>query len=220
MTPPNTARGVPRIGEDLASESPPLRDETRITEVTFAGDYSGVEAALVDITGCRLDHRRFTGGRLSRWRLADCVAISCDFSGVTLEECSFRRVEFRDCRFSGVQAQHSSFKDVGFIDCKADEANFRMTTWERTEFEQCDLSGADFYGAQLPGTRFSGCRLNGVQLARADLAGSHFHGSSIEGVQGAESLRSVTIGSDLVIPVALALFATLEIRIDDETVEN
>jgi hypothetical protein len=42
------------------------------------------------------------------------------------------------------------------------------------------------------------------------------HGSTLEAIAGAESLHAVTIGSDQVIPLALALFGTLGIRVDDE----
>jgi hypothetical protein len=41
------------------------------------------------------------------------------------------------------------------------------------------------------------------------------HGSSLSGVRGAD-LRDVVIGSDQVVEVAVAVFATRDIVIDDE----
>ena len=94
------------------------------------------------------------------------------------------------------------------------DANFRMSSWERTEFESCDLGGVDFYSASLPASRFDGCTLTGARLSKSTLTGSRFERSSLEGLQGAGSLRGVTISSDQVLPVALALFAELAIVVE------
>ena len=182
-------RVLPRIAKDLPSESPSLADEARIAEVAIAGDYSGVDIKVAEITGCRFERVQLTSGRFTRSQLTDCVAVGCDFSGVVLEDCSIRRVEFRGCRFSGLQAQHSQFDDVGFFDCKVDGANFRMTKWKAAEFQNCDLVDADFYGSTLPGSRFENCDLSGVQLSKADLSGTRLHGSTLERIQGSDSLR-------------------------------
>jgi len=216
MAPKTVARVPPRIGADLSEESPPLLDETRIADVTIVGDYSGAECQAAEITACRLDRVLAIGSRLIRCRLVDCVVVACDFSGAMLDDCSVRRVEFHDCRLSGLQAQHSSFKDVAFFDCKVDGANFRMTTWESAEFHNCSLVEADFYEGSLPGSRFQSCDLTGVQLAKANLTGTRLHGSTLERIHGADGLRGVFIGSDQVLPAALAVFGTLNIVVDDE----
>jgi uncharacterized protein YjbI with pentapeptide repeats len=216
MAPKAVARVPPRIGEDLPKESPSPLDEVRIANVALVGDYSGAECQAAEITACRLDRVQAIGSRLIRSRLVDCVAVACDFSGAVLDDCSIRRVEFHDCRLSGLQAQHSSFKDVAFFDCKVDGANFRMTKWESAEFRNCSLVEADFYEASLPGSRFQSCDLTGVQLSKADLTGTRLHGSTLERIQGADNLRGVIIGSDQVIPAALAVFGTLKIVVDDE----
>ena len=80
----------------------------------------------------------------------------------------------------------------------------------------CELVDADFYGASLPGSRFYGCDLNGVELSKSDLAGSRLHHSRFERLRGAEALRSVTIGSDQIIPTALAVFAAFDIHVSDD----
>jgi uncharacterized protein YjbI with pentapeptide repeats len=210
------ARVLPRVGEDLPEQSPSLVDEARIADVAITGDYSGVQIKLAEVAGCRIERAQLTSGRLFRSHLVDCIAVACDFSGLVLDDCSIRRVEFRSCRFSGLQAQHSRFEDVAFFDCKVDGANFRMTKWESVEFRQCDLVDADFYGSTLPGSRFEGCDLSGTQFSKADLTGARLHGSTLDRIHGADSLRGVIIGSDQVIPVALAVFGTFKIVVDDE----
>jgi len=97
-----------------------------------------------------------------------------------------------------------------------DGANFRMTKWESAEFWNCSLAEADFYEASLPGSRFQSCDLTGVQLSKTDLTGTRLHGSTLEGIHGADNLRGVTIGSDQMIPAALAVFGALNILVDDE----
>ncbi len=216
MTRKTAARVLPRVAEDLPKESPLLVDEVRIVDIAITGDFSGAEIKLAEVIGCRLERAQLTSGRFTRSQLVDCIAVACDFSGVVLDDCSIRRVEFRGCRFSGLQAQHSRFEDVGFFDCKVDGANFRMTQWESAEFRHCDLMDTDFYGSTLPGSRFDSCNLTGVQLSKADLIGTRLHGSTLERIHGADSLHGVIIGSDQVIPVALAVFGTLNIVVDDE----
>jgi hypothetical protein len=87
---------------------------------------------------------------------------------------------------------------------------------ESAEFRSCSLAEADFYEASLPGSRFQSCDLTAVQLSKADLTGTRLHGSTLERIHGADSLRGVIIGSDQVIPAALAVFGTLNIVVDDE----
>ena len=216
MATKSAARALPRIAEDLPTESPSLADEARITDVTVTGDYAAVQVKLAEIANCRVEGAQLIGSRLTRCTFVDCLGVASDFSGVVLEDCSIRRVEFRGCRFSGLQAQHSFFEDVAFFDCKIDGANFRMTEWKSAEFHDCELVDADFYGSSLPGSRFQSCDLSGAQLSKVDLNRSQLNGSRLERIQGAESLRGVIIGSDQVIPVALAVFGTLNISVDDE----
>lgn len=105
---------------------------------------------------------------------------------------------------------------MAFFDCKLDGANFRMTTWERAEFHDCDLAAGDFYGAKLPASRFLGCDLRRVELSKSVLAGSRLQRSRIEQVRGADCLRGVSIGSDQIVPVALAVFSSLGVTIEDD----
>ncbi|MCL2395438.1 MAG: pentapeptide repeat-containing protein, partial [Acidimicrobiaceae bacterium] len=165
---------------------------------------------------CRLVDARLTGSRLSRGHLTDCVVLDSDFSGVFLGECRLTRVEFHRCRLSGLQALGSNFDDVAFFDCKMAEASLRTSEWQRAEFHDCDLVDSDFHGSKLPAARFERCDLSGADLSKSDLRGSRLHGSILDRLHGGEALRGVTIGSEQIVPAALAVFAALNISVGDD----
>jgi uncharacterized protein YjbI with pentapeptide repeats len=216
MARPNEERRLPRIDDELAATCEMVEDEADITDALVSGDFGGRELHLVTIRQCRFDGATFTGSRLIRPTFVDCVIVDSDLSGVRLEDGRLERVEFRRCRVSGLQAPKTRLTDVAFIDCKADAASFRMTVWERAELRDCNLVESDLYGATLPGSRITGCDLAKAELSKADLTGSRLQRSNLSDVRGGESLRGVTISSDQIIPAALALFASMKIRIDDE----
>jgi uncharacterized protein YjbI with pentapeptide repeats len=139
-----------------------------------------------------------------------------DLSGAVLQECSLTRVEFRSCRLSGLQAPRDRFVDVGFFGSRMDGANFRMSIWERAELYDCDLADTDFYESTMPASRILGCDLSRVEFSKGNLAESSLQGSTLDGLRGVASLRKVTIGSDQIIPAAMALFKTLGIIVNDD----
>ena len=55
-----------------------------------------------------------------------------------------------------------------------------------------------------------------ADFSKADLTGARLQRSNLTEVRGGDALRGVTISSDQLIPAALALFAAMKIRIDDE----
>ncbi|MBO0731144.1 MAG: pentapeptide repeat-containing protein, partial [Acidimicrobiaceae bacterium] len=176
----------------------------------------GAVYSALTLRECRIAGAAFTGSCLVRATIVDCVITEAELSGAVLEDCRFERVEFQRCRMSGVQAQGSRFRDVALLDCKVDDGNFRMTDWEWGEMRDSNLVDSDFYGSRLPASRIHGCDLSNVEFSKCDLAGSHLQRSRLDGIRGGDSLRGVTIGSDQVIPAALALFGAVGISIDDE----
>jgi len=216
MSSKREARREPRVDEDLAAECTAIDDETDVTDATVRGDFSATDRYLVSVRQCRVEGARFTGSRLVRAAFVDCVIVDSDFSGVRLDDCRFERVELRRCRVSGLQATKSQFTDVALFDCKADAASFRMSVWERAEFRDCNLVESDFTGAKLPASRVEGCDLTKADLTKCDLTGTRLHRSNLTDVKGGDALRGVVISSDQLIPAALAVFASMKIRIDDE----
>src|SRR5262245_1653658 len=216
MSSKRESRREPRLDEHLAAECTAIDDETDITDATVTGDFTATELYLVSVRQSRVEGAFFTGSRLIRASFADCVIVDFDFSGVRFDDCRLERVEFLRCRVSGVQATKSQFTDVALVDCKADAASFRMSVWERAEFRDCNLVESDFTGAKLPGSRLDGCDLAKADLTKCDLTGTRLHRSNLTDVKGGDSLRGVIISSDQLIPVALAVFASMKIRIEDE----
>lgn len=209
-------RRLPRLREEDLTVLGSLRDEDDLLGAVVTGDFAAGEYALVTLRECRLVGAALTGSRLLRATLIDCVVVDSDLSGATLEDCQFDRVEFQHCRLSGVQAQGSRFVDVAMLECKIDGGNFRMTVWERGELRDSNLADSDFYGARLPASRVHGCDLSNVEFSKCDLSGSRLQGSHLEGIRGGDSLGGVTIGSDQIIPAALALFAAVRISVDND----
>jgi uncharacterized protein YjbI with pentapeptide repeats len=209
-------RTSPHLAEEQPTRVTDLEGEVDLTDTLVSGDFAGCDLTEPVFSECRFVHATFNGGVLRYARFVDCIFADCDLSGTTFEECAFTRVEFRSCRASGLQAPRARLIDVAFFDCKLEGANFRMTRWERAELSDCDLREADLYDARMPGSCILNSDLAQLELSKADLAGSRLAGSKLDGIRGAGSLRKITITSDQVIPVALALFGSLRITVADE----
>src|SRR6476619_8175040 len=117
---------------------------------------------------------------------------------------------------SGIVLAGGRLRDVVLKGCKLDEANLRGTVGERIRFEGCVMTGADLSGVRYTGARMVDCDLSRAEFAAAQLRGARLHGSELEGIRGAESLKGVVIGSTQLVPLALRLFQSLGITIDDE----
>jgi uncharacterized protein YjbI with pentapeptide repeats len=211
----NLVRRVPRLADDDLTVVRSLEDEDDLVGAMIAGDFSGLDCSALTLRECRFAGATLTGSRLARATLIDCVVADSDLSGTDLRECKFERTEFRHCRLSGVQAQAGRFNDVAILDCKIDGANFRMTVWERSELRDSNFVDSDFYGARLPAIRIHGCDLANVDFSKCDLVAGHLQRSRLDGIRGGDSLRGATIGSDQVIPAAIALFDAIGISVDD-----
>lgn len=212
---PGAVRHPPRVCEDPQEGHPELVDDESWTDLVVRGDYSMQSAAGVEWVSCRFDHATLTGVSLQQARIIDCVFVDSELSGMALEDATLTRVEFRTCRMSGFQVPGAQARDAGFLDCRLDGANLRMSRWERCDWERCDLRDADLYGANAPAARLVGCDLRSALISKADLAGARLTGSNLEGVRGGDTLRGVVISSDQLIPTALAVFAAMEIVVDD-----
>jgi uncharacterized protein YjbI with pentapeptide repeats len=216
MTGKELGRRLPRLDEEALTPWHELVDEDDLLDIALDGDFAGAEISLLTVRQSRVDGAAFTGARLVRASFVDCVIAGSEWSGAELEDCRFERVEFRRCRMSGVQGHGSRFTDVAMLDCQVDGANFRMSVWERGELRDSHFVDSDFYAASLPGSRVHGCDLTNVDFSKCDLSGSRLQGSRLEGIRGGDALLGVSIGSDQLIPTALAVFGALGISVDDD----
>ena len=212
--PPEKEPAPPRLPEQLTSVPPTLADEAVWDGHEVAGTFAGAIAAHVDVVGCRLTGVALTGAEIDRLRLIDTILEDCELSGAVLTRSVLNRVEFRRCRCSGLVASGAELTDTRFVDCKLDDANFRMTAWKRSLLDGCLMTGADFREARLATTRFDACDLSRVDFTKASLPGVSLAGSTLVDLRGAGSLKGVLITGDQVVPLALAMFATMGIRID------
>jgi uncharacterized protein YjbI with pentapeptide repeats len=207
----------PRLPTALsAAETPRLDDEFEWLAVETAGDFSGHSATNCEISESLVRGARFVGTTLDRVRVRDTIFESCDLSGASLVDAAFTRVEFRNCKMSAIDLAGARMLDVLVNDSKLDNANCRMISGDHVLFERVSLSSSYFYAAGLAHAQFLDCDLTSTQFSQAELAGVRLHGSKLEGLQGAIQLRNAIIDSTQVLPLALGVFAALDIRIDDD----
>jgi uncharacterized protein YjbI with pentapeptide repeats len=116
---------------------------------------------------------------------------------------------------SGFGLALGRLRDVRFVDCRLDGANLRMVDAERVGFEGCQLTEADGYGAKAVDVSFTDCDLTGAELSQATLTGARFLRSRLADLRGATALAGAVIDSGQIVPLALGLFAALEITVED-----
>lgn len=197
--------------------SPDLVDETEWAGVEVTGEIGGEPAVdSVDIAAARLSGVRLTGRRLDGLRMVDVLVDDCDLSGVNMPAAYLHRVEFRRCRLSGLSAPNLRAHHVRLTDCRADGASFRMSAWDTAELSEVNLRAAEFHNAKLAGVHLLGCDLTRADFSKATTSAVALHGSTLEGIIAAGSLRGLVIGSDQVLSLALRVFASQGIVVDDD----
>ena len=213
---PRGVTAAPRLPEVLeAVDLGEVTDDRTVEAARLGGDAVGETIDGLVVRGATLVGCRLTGATLTGLELIDVVLTDCDLSGATLAGAVLHRVAFERCRMSGVVANDVVGTDVTLSDCRAEEAWLRSARLEHCDLLDCQLTGSDWYGARVERSRLLRCRLDDSELSTCVLRDVALHGSSLAGVRGA-ALRDVVIGSDQVVEVAVALFATQGIVIDDE----
>ena len=195
---------------------PDLDDDGEWSGLAITGDFSDREADRFDVSECRVTGAAFTASTLEQIRITDAVFVGCDLSGATLHEATLIRVEFHDCRMLGFSAAQAQLRDVLMAGCRLADADFRMSGAERIQFDGCDLAGADLYAARWSDASFFDSDLTRAEFSKASLINGRLHGSTLTGLRGASYLRGVTIDSVQVVPMALQVFGSLGIVVDDE----
>lgn len=218
---PRGAPDPPRLPDELApADLDDIADDDALDGVRVDGgaavarSIEGLVVRHATLTGCRL-----TGAALPGLELVDVALRDCDLWGATLTGAVLRRVTIERCRLSGLVASDLIATDVGLRDCRAEEAWLRAARFDHCDIADCELSGSDWYGAHVRRSRILRSTLDGSELSTATFQDVALHGSSLAGVHGAD-LRDVVIGSDQVVEVAVAVFATRGIVIDDAAADE
>lgn len=207
----------PRLPPDLPFEQDlSLTAGSEIGGLTVRGEYSGDHLEGLAVEDSHIVRSSFTAADLSRLSLIDVLVEGSDFSGANLEEASFSRVTFKDCRMSGARLPRAQMRDVTFSEVRLDDGNFRISRGERVLFDHVNLVRGDFYSAQLTSTSFFDCDLTGADVAKTRFPGCRLHGSILLDLKGGEFLRDVVIDSSQVLPLAIGVFAGLNIRVEDD----
>ena len=205
--------------DDLASGGPARgqgRGDIDWSGVRVEGDFSEHQGDGFDCVESRVEHAVFTATDFVPVRFSDTIFEDCELSGAVLQEASLSRVRFVNCRMSGLVLAGARLRDTVFTGCKLDEANLRGTVAERVRFEGCVMTDADLSGARYTRARLVDCDLSRAEFAAAQLRGTRLHGSNLEAIRGADSLKGVVIESGQLVPLALRLFRSFGIVIDDD----
>jgi uncharacterized protein YjbI with pentapeptide repeats len=193
-----------------------LAPGTDLKGVTVEGDFSENVVEDLFVEDSHIVRSSFTAASLPGLRLTDVVVEGSDFSGADVEEGTFTRVQFLGCRMSGALLSHARMQDVTFSEVKLDGVNFRMCVGERVLFDHVNLERAEFYSAHMKYARFFDCDLRGADVSQAVVPGARFHGSVLSELKGGEYLRDVVIDTSQVLPLAIGVFAGLNIRVEDD----
>ena len=218
MARPGSERPVPpRLPPDLPHEpNVPLAADAVVTGVTILGDFSAHHLQGLVLEDAHIVDSSFVAADLNQLEMVDVLVEGSNFSGALMEEATLSRVVFKSCRMSGLSLPRSQMRDVSFEDVRLDDVNLRSCTGERVLFDHVNLERGDLYAAHFTPTCFFDCDLRGVDLSGARLRGAKFHGSDLAEIKGAESLRDVVIDTSQVLPLAIRVFAALNIRVDDD----
>jgi len=218
-----TRRPRPRPGAPEAPRLPAVLDPDVQFDPDEVGELSDAHVVAIagddlddlELSRCLIEGVRLTARSARRLRLTDVVLRDCELSGVDLQEARLLRVRVERCRAEGLDAGLMRATDVVLTDSKLTSAGFRMTTWERSAFEGCDLRHAEFLEAVLDHVELTGCDLTEADVTRARMADVRFRSTRLDDVAGATAFAGATVDTAQVVPLALAVFAALGIRLDD-----
>lgn len=211
---PRVQRAVAaELAPDLIEPGVTTRDLV-LTELELTDEIlAGTTAEYAELSGSR-----FSGVRLneSSWRhsgITDCSFSRCDFAGADFGECGWRRVEITDSRLTGTVLATCRIKDTVISDSVIDLGNVRFADLRRVRFEQCRLTGADFSSATLTDVVFADCDLTEAEFSNARMTDVGLERCELVRLVGIAGLAGATIGREDLLQVADSLADALGIRI-------
>jgi uncharacterized protein YjbI with pentapeptide repeats len=206
----------PRLPDDLVPVTDPeLLDDEEWAGLEVTGDFSNRSIEDPDLRASRVRASQFTATTLVRPGISDVAFDDCELSGTRFVDAALTRVTFRRCRMSGFDLALGRLRHVQFVDCRLDGANLRMVDAEQVGFEGCEMTESDFYGAKASEMTFADCDLSGAAFSQATLTGARFAGSRLADLRGATALAGAVIDAGQIVPLALGLFAALDITVED-----
>jgi uncharacterized protein YjbI with pentapeptide repeats len=208
---------APDLGDELERDDDVvLASHERLEDAEVHGLALGEDELVgLELRRCRVVGAAWTGAHLVRADLTDVVIEDGELSGLTLDECTLKRVAFVRCRMSGLVAPALAAADVTFSGCRMDDAWLRSVAFERVAFDDCALPRADLYAARLRHVRLLGCDLSDAEVSQAQLEDVALHGSTLDGLRGVAGLRGAAISPDQVMALAVPALLAAGLTITD-----
>ena len=148
-------------------------DKQLIEEKTFREiDFAETSFTIGDYEYCSFINCNFSGISVANCTFLECTFNGCNLSTVNLAKAAFRDTKFTGCKLLGLHFQDVNPMgfDVGFDNCILNLSSFYDLKLKNTLFKNCSLSETDFAGADLTGAIFDEC----------DLAGTIFENTILE----------------------------------------
>ena len=199
-------------------------DNIRLSDFTFVGcSFVGAELNGVRFEGatdcdfsnvsgkansfCNIPRSRFAKAQLLNSEFTGELS-SADFTGATLEECSFKNFEaywrpnrrksqqatavvfakakLKLCSFDGLEMKTPDFNGTDltgakFGQCAFESATFRDATLRNVVFAECTLANTDFRNADLSQANLGDSDLSGAILTGANFKNANLRGTKFNG---------------------------------------
>jgi uncharacterized protein YjbI with pentapeptide repeats len=137
-------------------------------------DFSGAKLDRISLQNCLLQNCVFTGTRLSGADLSRSHFVDCDFSESELSNTCLDAAQFQRCSFDRVKAGNTSFNATYAQQCSAANADFTGVHALASHWVECSFAGATLPASKWTGARWRRCDLEGVNLSKAMLSKTQF----------------------------------------------
>ncbi|WGT65741.1 DUF2169 family type VI secretion system accessory protein [Variovorax paradoxus] len=177
---------------------------------------------------CRLARCDFGEARLEKVLFVQAEFESVDFSGATVEACSwahtplhkgirFRRALLKTTSFVGTtDLREADFEDATLVHCTLrelplDDANFRRATLDTCDFSSASLKGADLRAAAAPDSLFIRADFTRASLRLANLMNANLQKACLVGADlGEANLFRADVSQILITPGTITLGAHID----------
>ena len=197
------------------ARSADLQDRFEVHDCVISGDLAELRAAGMHFESVYLEGFRVPAARIARLSARATRWNDTEVSNADLSNSVWHDSRITRSRLTGVNLGEATFRDVTLDNCKADLANFRYAKLRYVTFTECVLRSADFGGARLAHVRFKDCDLTGALFSQARFEETDMRGSQLAGIAGLGELRGVTITSDQLTEISLALAHHVGLTVDD-----
>lgn len=180
----------------------------------YDADWSRLQAADRDISGCRLTSVSLADAHFEDGRITNTVFDDCDFASARWTNLKIDRCVFRGSRLMGLQTNKIILGDVIFERCRFDYATLAgLRATGAIAFVDCMLRETAIEDSRLEGAVFADCPMPGAQLARTKMRGADLRGSTIDTLAGVACLTGTTLDNAQIPQLTQAFLVDLQVDI-------